>query len=200
MTASDTVEIKNKSATNNILNGRNNSGTSVFSVDNSGTCSTYSLIITCPTGSSIILPTSYTSTPISSCRGYKFKSYSQVGNMTLPQSSWYTVCSIVLPPGIWLVMGCVNCINGSTSQSTAYGAVSLTGNDCDDVAYQQTWYNVLASGVTVGSITRVVTVQSEISHTYFLTVFFPNLGATVNGRAGAGSMKDCCKMNATRIG
>ena len=97
-TASDTVEIKNKSSMTNILNGRNNSGTSVFSVDNSGTCSTYSLIITCPTGSSIILPTSYTSTPVSSCLGYKFENYAQVGNMTLPQATWYNVCSITLPP------------------------------------------------------------------------------------------------------
>ena len=122
-TALDTVEIKNKSASTNILNGRNSSGTSVFSVDNSG-----NLTI----GASFGLPSTVT-TPGSSFLGYTFSVY-QTEDKTSVGYGIVNLCSISLPPGTWCVQG-LPYINSTSTATYATVALSNSRTTMDDYCF-----------------------------------------------------------------
>ena len=121
--------------------------------------------ITTTFSGNVMLPTTITS-PGSACLGSKliFESYGQVQKLTVSTTAWYNTCLISLPSGVWFVVGAVNCFNGSCVQPMFYGAFAGVSNNHDDVAYQLTWYNVLASEYVTGNITHgiIVTGSSNV--------------------------------------
>ena len=60
--------------------------------------------------------TNYTA-PGSTQLGYKFETYASVGDTTLTAATNTNLCTIYIPPGVWLVTGNLYCLNGANAQT-----------------------------------------------------------------------------------